>query len=111
LMPGRYVVVDVSDTGTGMSPETMQRVFEPFFTTKSVGRGTGLGLSMVHGFALQAGGAATIRSAPGAGSTVSLYLPCAAAAGTRPAVFVLGDEERARLPDAPGSPNEIAGPP
>jgi PAS domain S-box-containing protein len=72
---GFYVAISVADDGTGMSPETVQRVFDPFFTTKEVGKGTGLGLSMVYGFAKQSGGHILIDSALGAGTTVSLYLP------------------------------------
>jgi len=74
-----YVVVSVSDTGTGMNRKTLQRVFEPFFTTKEVGRGSGLGLSIVHGFAAQSGGSVHITSAPGKGTRVDLWLPAAEA--------------------------------
>lgn len=70
-----YVVVSVSDTGTGMNPETLERVFEPFFTTKEAGRGSGLGLSIVHGFAAQSGGTVQISSTPGEGTKVDLWLP------------------------------------
>jgi len=75
LTTGDYVVVSVSDSGTGMDPETLARAFEPFFTTKDVGRGSGLGLPMVQGFAAQSGGAVQIDSAPGKGTTAELWLP------------------------------------
>ncbi|HEX8512484.1 MAG TPA: ATP-binding protein [Allosphingosinicella sp.] len=75
LAAGDYVRISVSDTGSGMSPEVLERVFEPFFTTKPVGKGTGLGLSQIFGFARESGGDVVIESAVGVGSTVSLYLP------------------------------------
>ncbi|MET4717531.1 signal transduction histidine kinase/CheY-like chemotaxis protein [Bradyrhizobium japonicum] len=75
LAPGTYVCISVADTGIGMDEFTLARAVEPFFSTKGVGRGTGLGLSMVHGLASQLGGALTIRSAVGAGTTVELWLP------------------------------------
>jgi CheY-like chemotaxis protein len=75
LEPGDYLRVSVHDTGVGMDEATIARAFEPFFTTKPPGRGTGLGLSQVYGFARQSGGTTTVDSAPGKGATVSLFLP------------------------------------
>ena len=72
---GEYVMISVSDTGTGMTPETVEKAFEPFFTTKDVGKGTGLGLSMVYGFVQRSGGQVRIDSEPGEGTSVRLYLP------------------------------------
>lgn len=72
---GQYLAMSVTDTGTGMSPEVIARVFEPFFTTKPIGEGTGLGLSMIYGFAQQSGGQVRIYSEVGKGTTVCLYLP------------------------------------
>jgi PAS domain S-box-containing protein len=77
LPPAEYVAIYVTDTGTGMPPEVMNRAFEPFFTTKSVGQGTGLGLSQVYGFVRQSGGQVRISSADGAGTSIRIYLPAA----------------------------------
>jgi len=83
LAVGEYVCVSVIDTGSGMSPEVAKRAFDPFFTTKPLGEGTGLGLSMIYGFAKQSGGQVAIDSTPDIGTTVLLYLPCHAADGSR----------------------------
>ncbi|MBA4012905.1 MAG: hypothetical protein C0481_13640 [Phenylobacterium sp.] len=89
---GEYLTVAVSDNGAGMTPEIVERAFEPFFTTKDVGKGTGLGLAQVYGFIKQVGGAAAISSSIGFGTTVTLYLPAAAA--------------EAAVPPAPAKPDE-----
>jgi CheY-like chemotaxis protein len=101
LTAGDYVIVSVSDTGIGMSEATMARAFEPFFTTKEVGRGSGMGLSMVQGFAAQSGGTVQIASSLGKGTTVKLWLPPAECRATvsvspEPTEFVV-KQRRARI--------------
>jgi len=105
--PGDYVLIEVSDTGTGIAPEIVGRIFEPFFTTKEIGKGSGLGLAMVFGFAKQSGGNLDVYSEPGLGTTFRIYLPRAqasdpaeeAASGRRPAVG--GDETVLLVEDNP----------
>lgn len=108
VQPGPYVMLAVSDTGTGMPPDIQEKAFEPFFTTKEVGKGSGLGLSMVYGFVKQSGGHIKIYSEAGYGTTIKLYLPpgkgmveqaaprAAPAAGGAETIFVVEDDTMVR---------------
>ncbi|MHB1021452.1 MAG: hybrid sensor histidine kinase/response regulator [Acidobacteriaceae bacterium] len=78
LLPGKYALLEIADSGTGIDPDLMPRIFEPFFTTKPVDKGTGLGLATVYGIIRQAGGAIHVESALGKGTTIRVYLPLAA---------------------------------
>jgi CheY-like chemotaxis protein/two-component sensor histidine kinase len=114
LRPGPHIRLSVADTGTGMDEATVARAVEPFFSTKGIGKGTGLGLSMVHGLASQLGGALTIRSRPGLGTNVELWLPLGAAepptsdvaperidgGSARGTVLLVDDEELVRMSTA-----------
>ena len=88
IASGPYVVIAVSDTGVGMTPELIEKAFDPFFTTKPLGQGTGLGLSMVYGFARQSNGQVRIHSAPGQGTSVKIYLPAVEQEAIQPADHV-----------------------
>lgn len=96
LVSGHYLVISVTDTGSGIAPEHRDRVFEPFFTTREVGVGSGLGLSMVHGFVKQSGGHVRLQSEVGKGTTVELYLPRAMTSEES----VVADPARAARPEA-----------
>lgn len=88
IAPGAYIRVEIEDTGEGIAKELLSNVFEPFFTTKEPGRGTGLGLSMVDGFARQSGGCTRIRSKPGQGTCITILLPCSGDTGPTRATAV-----------------------
>ena len=113
VAPGQYVMIAVSDSGTGMTKEIVEKAFEPFFTTKELGKGTGLGLSQVYGFVKQSGGHVKIYSEPGEGTTVRIYLPrhlsqqgaspgeavaeIAPAAGASETILVVEDDDDVRV--------------
>lgn len=111
--PGNYVRISVADTGIGMNAETLARAVEPFYSTKGIGQGTGLGLSMVHGLASQLGGVLTLKSKPGLGTNIELWLLQTEAtpkmrtvpreeemAGSRGTALLVDDEEYVRLSTA-----------
>jgi PAS domain S-box-containing protein len=105
MRPGRYVMLSVSDTGAGMDAETQSRIFEPFFTTKPFGQGTGLGLSTVFSIVEQSGGAISVHSQPGAGTTFKIYFPRSikSAEAASPAKAERGEAETILLVDDAGS--------
>ncbi len=93
VKPGEYALIAVTDDGEGMTPEVVARAFEPFYTTKDVGKGSGLGLSMVYGFVKQSNGHVSIYSEPGLGTTVRIYLPHVATTGPRSSEQIPASEE------------------
>ncbi len=97
LRPGGYVLLTIRDTGEGMDAETLARAIEPFFSTKAIGRGTGLGLSMVFGLAEQSGGALRLDSTPGEGTTVCLWLPVAMGTPAAPESLIVAPRRTERV--------------
>jgi PAS domain S-box-containing protein len=98
LPSGRYLVISVEDSGSGIAPETVHRIFEPFFSTKGVGKGTGMGLSVVHGIITQSGGAITVESTQGKGTTFLVFLPLFKAKTAEP----IPEPESSPLPTGTG---------
>jgi signal transduction histidine kinase len=98
LRPGRYVRLTVEDSGSGMDEATLSRIFEPFFTTKEIGRGTGLGLSLIYAIVIDSGGAIDVETTLGAGSVFTVYLPHAGdvadGSADEPPVMPGGDQQR-----------------
>ncbi len=92
MPPGDYVLISVTDTGTGMTAEVIYKAFDPFFTTKGVGQGTGLGLSQVFGFIKQSGGHIKIYSEAGHGTTIKMYLPRLYGEGAEDAISTAKEE-------------------